>query len=139
VPPHRSDSSGDTLLFTSYLSAALAAGLGEADLANALGQYELPTPASISAAVAAFVSATPANETISMVNGPASGGYPIVNYEYAIVRGRQPDAAAARDIRPFLHWAVTTGNSARYLSAGRFQPLPAAVVALSGQQIAKIK
>lgn len=192
VPLHRSDSSGDTFLFTSYLSthdpawnraigygttvawpavpgrqgqhgnsgmvtgcqatrgcvayvgisylsAALAGGLGEAELANALGQYELPTPASISAAVAAFVSATPANETISMVNGPASGGYPIVNYEYAIVRSRQPDAAAAQDIRAFLHWAVTAGNSARYLSAGRFEPLPAAVVALSGQQIAKIK
>ena len=89
--------------------------------------------------MAAFVSATPANETISMVNGPAPVGYPIVNYEYAIVRGRQPDAAAARDIRAFRHWAVTTGNSARNLAWGRFQPLPAAVVTLSGQQIAKIK
>ena len=192
VPLHRSDSSGDTFLFTSYLSthdpawnraigygttvawppvpgspgqhgnsgmvtgcratpgcvayvgisylsAALAAGLGEAELANALGQYELPTPASISAAVAAFVSATPANETISMVNGPAPGGYPIVNYEYAIVRSSQPDSTKARDIRAFLHWAVTAGNSARYLAQGRFQPLPAAVVTLSGQQIAKIR
>jgi phosphate transport system substrate-binding protein len=192
VPLHRSDSSGDTFLFTSYLSthdpawnraigygttvawpagpgrrgqhgnsgmvagcqatpgcvayvgisylsAALADGLGEAQLANALGQYELPTPASISAAVAAFVSATPANETISMVNGPAPGGYPIVNYEYAIVRGRQPDRTQARDIQAFLHWAVTTGNSAQYLGAGRFQPLPKAVVTLSDQQIATIR
>jgi phosphate transport system substrate-binding protein len=123
----------------SYLSAALADGLGEAQLANALGQYELPTPASVSAAVAAFVSATPANETISMVNGPAPGGYPIVNYEYAIVRGRQPDRTQARDIQAFLHWAVTTGNSAQYLGAGRFQPLPKAVVTLSDQQIATIR
>jgi phosphate transport system substrate-binding protein len=192
VPLHRSDSSGDTFLFTSYLSthdpawnhaigygttvawppgpgrrgqhgnsgmvagcqatpgcvayvgisylsAALADGLGEAQLANALGQYELPTPASISATVTAFVSATPANETISMVNGPAPGGYPIVNYEYAIVRGRQPDRTQARDIQAFLHWAVTTGNSAQYLGAGRFQPLPKAVVTLSDQQIATIR
>jgi phosphate transport system substrate-binding protein len=192
VPLHRSDSSGDTFLFTSYLSthdpawnraigygttvawppvpgsegqhgnsgmvagcratagcvayvgisylsAALAGGLGEAQLANALGQYELPTPASISAAVAAFVSATPGNETISMVNGPAPGGYPIVNYEYAIVRSRQPGRTQARDIQAFLHWAVTTGNSAQYLSAGRFQPLPRAVVTLSDQQIATIR
>ena len=192
VPLHRSDSSGDTFLFTSYLSthdptwnraigygttvawppvpgsqgqhgnsgmvtgcqatpgcvayvgisylsAALAGGLGEAQLANALGQYELPTPGSITAAVAAFVSATPANETISMVNGPASGGYPIVNYEYAIVRSRQPDATRARDIRAFLHWAVTAGNSAQYLGQVRFQPLPGAVVTLSVQQIATIR
>src|SRR5262249_23315633 len=138
VPVHRSDSSGDTFLFTSYLStrypawngvigygtvvawppvagslgehgnkgmvsgcrntpgcvayvgisylsSALAAGLGEAQLANAQGRYELPTAASIRAAVASFVSATPVGETISMVDGPASQGYPIVNYEYAIV------------------------------------------------------
>ena len=192
VPLHRSDSSGDTFLFTSYLSthdpawnraigygttvawpavpggqglpgnsgmvagchatlgcvayvgisylsSALADRLGEAQLANALGQYELPTPASISAGVAAFVSATPANETISMVNGPAAGGYPIVNYEYAIVRSQQPDSTRARDIRAFLHWAVTTGNSARFLGQVRFQPLPAAVVTLSDLQIAKIR
>ncbi len=191
VPLHRSDPSGDTFLFTSYLSthdpawnsaigygttvawpdaagssaapgnsgmvsacratvgcvayvgisylsAALARGLGEAQLANALGQYELPTPQAISAAVASFVSSTPANETISMVDGPASGGYPIVNYEYAIVSTRPGSAARARDIKTFLHWVITTGNSAQYLSQVRFQPLPGPVVSLCDAQIAKI-
>jgi len=191
VPLHRSDSAGDTFLFTSYLSthsatwnsaigygtsvgwphapravaehgnagmvsgcgatagcvayigisylsAALAARLGEAELANSQGQYVLPTPASISAAVASFVSSTPVNETISMVDGPASGGYPIVNYEYAIVSVKQPSAARARDLKAFLHWAITKGNAAQYLGAVRFQPLPAAVVSLCDAQIAKI-
>jgi phosphate transport system substrate-binding protein len=191
VPVHRSDGSGDTFLFTSYLSthstawdsaigygttvawpatatalaergnsgmvsgckatvgcvayvgisylsAALAAGLGEAQLANTLGQYELPTPATISAAVASFVSSTPANETISMVDGPAPGGYPIVNYEYAIVSARQPSAAAARDLKAFLHWAITTGNAPLYLDTVRFQPLPGPVVSLCDAQIARI-
>lgn len=196
VPLHRSDSSGDTFLFTSYLSthdptwnsavgygttvawpdvsnasasgalgrhgnsgmitgcratlgcvayvgisylsAALAAGLGEAQLANASGQYMLPTPSTISAAVATFVSSTPENETISMVDGPAAAGYPIVSYEYAIVSSEQPDATKARDIRAFLYWAITTGNSAQYLGQVRFQPLASAVVSLSGEQIAKI-
>jgi phosphate transport system substrate-binding protein len=191
VPLHRSDSSGDTFLFTSYLatqyptwntaigygttvawpavhgalaehgnkgmlagceatvgcvayigisylSSALAARLGEAQLANSLGQYELPTAATISAAVASFVSSTPANETISMVDGPASGGYPIVNFEYAIVNARQPTATRARDLKAFLHWAITTGNAAQYLDQVRFQPLPASVVSLSDEQIAGI-
>jgi phosphate transport system substrate-binding protein len=193
VPLHRSDSSGDTFLFTSYLSthdpawnsaigygttvawpgaantgaagrngnsgmvagcqaapgcvayvgisylsAALTAGLGEAQLANASGQFMLPTASAISAAVATFVSSTPANETISMVNGPAAGGYPIVNYEYAVVSSKQPDAAKARDIKAFLHWAITTGNSPQYLGQVRFQPLAGAVVSLSDEQIAKI-
>jgi phosphate transport system substrate-binding protein len=191
VPLHRSDSSGDTFLFTSYLatqypawnaaigygttvawpaargalaehgnkgmlagcqatvgcvayigisylSGALAAGLGEAQLANSLGQYELPTAATISSAVASFVSSTPTNETISMVDGPAPGGYPIVNFEYAIVSARQPSATRARDIKAFLHWAITTGNAAQYLDQVRFEPLPATVVSLSDDQIARI-
>ena len=107
----------------SYLSAALADGLGEAQLANALGQYELPTPASISAAVAAFVSATPVNETISMVNGPASGGYPIVNYEYAIVRSRQPDAHPGPR-HPGL--PALGGHHRQFRPVPRRGPLPAA-------------
>jgi phosphate transport system substrate-binding protein len=191
VPLHRSDSSGDTFLFTgylathdafwnsqvgygtavawpvtsgpvswvknsgmvtgckatpgcvayvgiSYLSRALADGLGEAQLKNAAGHYLLPTKASISAAAAAFASVTPSNETISMVDSPAAGGYPIVNYEYAIVSMKQPSALKARAIRAFLRWAITAGNSSPYLSQVRFQPLPASVVSLSSAQIAEI-
>jgi phosphate transport system substrate-binding protein len=122
----------------SYLSGALARGLGEAQLANTLGRFVLPTPATISAAVASFVSSTPTNETISMVDGPAAGGYPIVNYEYAIVSVRQRSATTARDIKTFLHWIITTGNSAQYLDQVRFQPLPGPVVSLCDTQIAKI-
>jgi phosphate transport system substrate-binding protein len=191
VPLHRSDSSGDTFLFTgylaahdaswntdigygtavawpitngpvawaknsgmvagckatpgcvayvgiSYLSQALADRLGEAQLKNAAGQYLLPTTASINAAAAAFASVTPSNETISMVDSPATGGYPIINYEYAIVSRRQPSALRARDIRAFLRWAITAGNSPPYLTQVRFQPLPTSVVSLSSVQIAEI-
>jgi phosphate transport system substrate-binding protein len=121
-----------------YLSSALNGGLGYASLRNALGAYEPPAAKTISAAVGSFVSATPVNETISMVDGPAAAGYPIVNYEYAIVSARQRSAAKARDIKAFLHWAITTGNAAQFLDTVRFQPLPAPVVSLSDAQIAKI-
>ncbi|MEP7022987.1 MAG: phosphate ABC transporter substrate-binding protein PstS, partial [Actinomycetota bacterium] len=191
VPLHRSDSSGDTFLFTGYLSthdpawnsaigygttvawpaahgavgehgnsgmvagceavrgcvayigisfltSALAGGLGEARLANAAGRFLLPTASAISAAAGAFVASLPPSGTISMVNGPAAGGYPIVNYEYAIVRSKQPDATKARAVKAFLHWAITTGSSPLYLDPVRFRPLANAVVALSDAQIAKI-
>ena len=191
VPLHRADSSGDTFLFTSYLttqdaqwdraigygttvawpavhgaraetgntgmvagckatpgcvayvgiaylSSATNGGLGYASLRNALGAYEAPAPRAIGAAVASFVSTTPVNGTVSMVDGPAVTGYPIVNYEYAIVSARQPSAAKARDIKAFLHWAITAGNAPRYLDQVRFQPLPGSIVSLSDAQIAKI-
>ncbi len=192
MPLHRSDGSGDTFLFTSYLSthdstwntdfgygttmawppapgaraysgnqgmvdgchdtvgcvayigisfqsAANGAHLGEAALANKLGQWELPSRTSIDAAVASFVSSTPTNETISMVDGPASGGYPIVNYEYAIVSTSQRSATTARDLKAFLHWIITTGNGSPYLGPVQFQPLPDQIVSLSDAQIAKIR
>ncbi len=192
VPVHRSDGSGDTFLFSSYLSTqdrgwnsaygygttvawpAAAANaraykgnpkvvagcaaitgcvayagisylsdpagrnLGYAELVNAAGHAELPTPAAIDASVSSFVSSTPVNETISMVDGPAAAGYPVVNYEYAIVSTQQRDAAKERAIRDFLSWVISTGNDQSYLSPVHFVKLPAAVVTLARQQIGRI-
>jgi phosphate transport system substrate-binding protein len=188
VPIHRSDSSGDTFLFSSYLSTqdqqwnnaigygttvawpraprataatgstgvlrecesiagcvayngisylsqALGGGLGEAALANDAGRFTLPTAAAITASVGSFVPLTPADETISMIDGPSPDGYPIVNYEYAVVRDRQPAAAA---VRAFLTWVITSGNAPSYLASVGFQPLSATVAALSRQQIGRI-
>ncbi len=192
VPIHRSDSSGDTFLFTSYLSKqdpawsssvgfgtsvsfpsvagapaekgnsgmvtgckntpgclayigisyldkTNAANLGEAQLANGSGAYELPNPGSIKTAADSFTSKTPANGAISMINSTASGAYPIVNYEYGIVNAKQTAAAKAQTIQAFLHWAITDGNAASYLNPVQFQPLPPSVVTQSNAQIAQIK
>jgi len=123
----------------SYLSKAQDAGLGTASLANKAGKFLQPTAASIKAAAAALTSKTPANQTLSMINGPAPDGYPIVNYEYAIVKKSQSDAVKAEDIRAFLHWIVHTGqDQATYLDPVLFQKLPASVVQQSDAQIAKI-
>jgi phosphate transport system substrate-binding protein len=123
---------------TSYLDQASQKGLGEAQLANASGNYLLPDPQSVAAEATGFASQTPANQVISLINGPAPDGYPIVNYEYAIVNGNQKDPAVAQTIQAFLHWAVTDGNSPAYLGQFHFQPLPASVAKLSDAQIAKI-
>ncbi|HEX7323337.1 MAG TPA: phosphate ABC transporter substrate-binding protein PstS [Mycobacterium sp.] len=192
VPLHRSDGSGDTFLFTQYLSkqdpdgwgkspgfgttvdfpavpGALAEngnggmvtgcettpgcvayigisfldqakekGLGEAELANASGNYLLPDAKSIQAGAAGFTAQTPANQAISLIDGTAPDGYPIVNYEYAIVNTGQKDAATAQTLQAFLHWAVTDGNDAEFLDKVHFQPLPDAVAQQSIAQITKI-
>jgi phosphate transport system substrate-binding protein len=192
VPLHRSDSSGDTFLFTSYLNAqdpsawsssnvatsiswpsvsgalaesgnggmvsgcgatkgciayigisylskTQAAGLGQAEIENGNGQYLAPSSTTISAEANALTSKTPANETLSMIDAKVPGGYPIVNYEYAIVSKKQTNGTVAEDMRAFLYWTVHTGQSAStYLDAVDFQPLPASVVTLSDNQIAKI-
>ena len=79
----------------SYLDQATQKGLGEAALANASGKYVLPDATSIRAEAAGFGSQTPANQVISLINGPAPDGYPIVNYEYAVVY-TQPEGCRYR-------------------------------------------
>jgi phosphate transport system substrate-binding protein len=122
----------------SYLDKANEKGLGLAQLANASGKYLLPDAQSIEAEAAGFVSQTPANQVISLINGPAADGYPIVNYEYAVVYASQKDAATAQTVQAFLHWVVTDGNNSSFLDKVHFHPLPAAVLKLSDAQIAQI-
>jgi phosphate transport system substrate-binding protein len=125
----------------SYLTQALQAGLGYAQLQNAKGQYELPTQAAIAAEAASFVKSTPASGTISLIYGPANGGYPIINYEYAIVSTSQSSSSSAKTIRSFLEWAINPkdGASTSYLAQVNFQALPSKVEAQSLKQILKIQ
>ncbi len=122
----------------SYLSQASAAGLGEARLLNGSGSYVLPSAASISAEAAGFAVNTPASGAISLIDGSAPDGYPIVNYEYAIVNTRQSSAGKAATIKALLNWILTTGSSATYLSKVNFQPLPPQVVTIADALIAGI-
>ena len=194
VALHRADSSGDTFLFSTYLSAAdpngwgksisygtsiafpaIPASLGEtgkggmvrgcqktpgcvayvgisyqpqtqrdhlgmAALGNHSGNYEVPTSGSITAEAAAYMSKTPADEAISMIYGDASGGYPIINYEYAIVPPKEQNATVGQAVKSLLDWAVspTGGNSASFLRQINFEPLPATVAKESDNLISKI-
>jgi phosphate transport system substrate-binding protein len=122
----------------SYLDKANEKGLGLAQLANASGKFLLPDGKSIEAAASGFAAQTPANQVISLINGPAADGYPIVNYEYAVVYANQKDAATAQTLQAFLHWVVTDGNNSSFLDKVHFRPLPAAVLKLSDAQIAQI-
>jgi phosphate transport system substrate-binding protein len=124
----------------SYQTQVLQSGLGYAQLQNAKHNFELPTSTAIAAEAASFVKKTPPNGTISLIYGPAATGYPIINYEYAIVDSKQQSASTAKAIRSVLEWAINLklGNSSDYLSQVDFQPLPTKVYAQSLKQILKI-
>ena len=125
----------------SYKAQTQQANLGEAQLENASGDFELPTPTTIEAEASSFIAKTPANGAISLIFGPGTGGYPIINYEYGIVLSSQSSATVAQAIRALLSWAISSsgGNAASFLDQVGFQPLPASVVAQSSTQIAKIQ
>jgi phosphate transport system substrate-binding protein len=122
----------------SYLSKTSAAGLGEASLANKAGKFTQPTTAAISAALASFSGSTPATGAQPLINTAAPTGYPVINYEYAVVKKTQSGAATAAALKAFLSWTLTTGASSKYLSAVGFEPLPANVTTIAKTLVSSI-
>lgn len=193
VPVRRVDSSGDTFLFTSFLSAtntdwqngpafgttvtwpavsseltasgnpgmvqtckatpgcvayigvsaesaATAAGLEMTQLQNKDGQFLTPTAATITAAANAGSSNVPSNLAQSLIYESGAQSYPIVNFEYLVLKATQASADTAKAIRTFLAWTISTsgGSSASYLAKDNFVPLPSSVVPAVSAAIAKI-
>jgi phosphate transport system substrate-binding protein len=120
----------------SELTKATKAGLGTASLANKSGSYEAPTNSTIDSALSSFPAA-PASGAETLLD--SSSGYPIINYEYAIVQKTQPSTAEAAAIKKFLAWVIDTGDTATYLSAYGSVPLPAATETVATNLVNSIK
>ena len=121
----------------SYAAKATAANLGQAALANKAGKFVSSTPAAIKAALASFPNA-PGSGAQSLINSSSAAGYPIINYEYAIVKKTQPSAAEAKVLKAFLSWILSTGQGSKYMSAVNFQPLPASTLSTAKTLVGSI-
>jgi phosphate transport system substrate-binding protein len=193
VPIHRAEGSGDTFVFTQFLSfatqdwendkgygttiawpnvpgSATAVGnagmvqalqstpysigyvgvsfsdklataqLGTAALKNGAGEFVLPSKESITAGAASLGPRTPADERLSLVFAPASGAYPLVNYEYAVVSTKQADPTTAAALRRFLLWSIVPSETNEaFLDTVHFIPLPPHTWELSQAQIQSIR
>ncbi|MDA8290983.1 MAG: phosphate ABC transporter substrate-binding protein PstS [Actinomycetota bacterium] len=196
VPFHRSDGSGDTFLFSSYLAfqdhsswvpkaggpnttiswpsnpnalaengnggmaagceatpgciayigvswlrTVVAHGIGYAQIENGKGNYVLPTPGNIAAEVASYKS-VPANAALSLINSSVPKyGYPIVNFEYAIVNKTQSSTSTAKAIQAFLSWGMDPrkGSASSVLSKFFFQPLSPTAMQISVNLLKQVK
>jgi phosphate transport system substrate-binding protein len=122
----------------SYASKVKAANLGTAALANKAGKFVSASSASINAALATFSGSTPKTGSQSLIDTTAAAGYPIINYEYAVVKTTQPNAATASALKAFLKWTLTTGASSTYLGPVGFEPLPSNVSTIAQAEVASI-
>jgi phosphate transport system substrate-binding protein len=124
----------------SYADKIAKAGLGTAMIKNQDGKFLLPTPQTIAHGAARLDPRTPPYERITLIFAPGDDSYPLINYEYAVVSKRQPDAATADALRTFLLWSISEigGNSAKYLKPVGFIPLPDFIRGLSEAQIGQI-
>jgi phosphate transport system substrate-binding protein len=125
----------------SFADQVAKAGLGTAMLKNQSGKFVVPTPETVGAAASVLDPRTPPDERLSLVFAPGGDSYPLVNYEYVVVSTRQPNPEDAKALTDFLLWANSPvgGNTAKYLDAVHFIPLPDFIRALSENQINKIK
>lgn len=193
VPVRRVDSSGDTFLFTSFLSAtnqewsngpslgttvpwppaageltasgnpgmvqtcgatpgciayvgvssesaAKSANLGESMLQNKAGQFTQPTTDAINAAVAASVGTVQPNLVANLIYADGAQSYPIVNFEYLVVKSTQSDPDTARALRTFFSFALdpTKGATSANLMKEGFVALPTSVLPKINATVAKI-
>jgi phosphate transport system substrate-binding protein len=124
----------------SFFRAVAAAHLGTATLKNEAGNFVAPSSETVRLAAVALNARTPQDERLSLVFAPGSQSYPLVNYEYAIVAAKQPNAATAAAVRNFLLWTIHEGegNDQKLLDPLHFATLPEYVRALSDAQIRKI-
>ena len=121
-------------------SAAQTAGLGEAMLQNKSGTFLQPTSDTVTAAATAGSSNVPANLAQSLIYEPGAQAYPIVNFEYLVLKSTQADANTSLAIRTFLAWAIDPagGATSANMSKPNFVALPSAVVPVVKAAIAKI-
>jgi phosphate transport system substrate-binding protein len=124
----------------SYSDSIAQAKIGTAALKNGAGEFVLPTRDTIMAGAASLGARTPPDERLTLVFAPASGSYPLVNYEYAVVSTKQPDPATAAAIRRFLLWTIVPSeDNEAWLTGAHFIPLPPHTWELSQAQIQSIK
>jgi phosphate transport system substrate-binding protein len=78
-----------------------------------------------------------ADNSLSIVNPPKkyANAYPISTFTYVIV---PLQSSKATDLKHFLFWAVTKGQSGQYTAKLRFVPLPKSVLVVAEKAIAKI-
>jgi phosphate transport system substrate-binding protein len=124
----------------SFKSATRAAGLGEAMLKNRAGKFVLATDETVESAVRATAGKTPKDERLSLIFAPGAASYPIINYEYAILKSQQSSPEVATAVKAFLEWAISPdgGSAPHYMEAVNFVALPTRIAALSKTQLQMI-
>ena len=119
-----------------YVDAAysLQSGFSYAAVRNRAGKFVLPDNANVAAA-AATVKTVPPDNSISIVDPPASAAsaYPISTFTYAIVHTH---GAKSQQLEQFLTYAIGPGQ--KFGTKLEFSKLPAAVLEADRKAIAKL-
>jgi phosphate transport system substrate-binding protein len=103
---------------------------------NRSGKFTTPGARGILAAASSDQKPA-ADNSLSIVNPPKKydNAYPISTFTYVIV---PLQSSKATELKHFLFWAVTKGQTGQYTAKLRFVPLPKSVLVVAEKAIAKI-
>jgi phosphate transport system substrate-binding protein len=129
-------SSTDGSIGYADVAFALANHLKYFAMKNNSGKFTTPGARGILAA-ASSDQKPDATNALSIVNPPKkyANAYPISTFTYVIV---PLQSSKAPDLKKFLFWAVTKGQTGQYTAKLRFVPIPTPVLVVAEKAIAKI-
>jgi len=104
---------------------------------NMDGEFVKASVESVTAAAAAASSKIPPDFRVSITNAPGKGVYPISSFTWLLLYENPKDKAQAKIMVDFVKWALTDGQ--KFASGLGYAPLPAGVVKLEMDALAKIK
>src|SRR5579863_1116462 len=100
---------------------------------NAEGVFLKADLAGVTAAAAGAAKSMPADFRVSITNAPGKAAYPISTFTWMLIPDKISDAGKRADIKAFLKWMLTSGQS--YCEGLSYAPLPKQVVAKELKQI----
>jgi phosphate transport system substrate-binding protein len=111
--------------------------MGYGQVKNSAGNFVKADIASVTEAAAVAAKDMPADFRVSITNAPGKTAYPISTFTWLLIPAKISDPAKAKEIKAFLHWALTEGQ--KDTAALAYAPLPKAVVAKEAKQIDAIQ
>jgi eukaryotic-like serine/threonine-protein kinase len=118
-------------------SFALASNLRVARVQNKETRYVAPTPAGVSAAMAAVLPTVKDDLRYSLTDAPGEDSYPIAGTVWAVLYADQSTTPTGKELVTFLHWATHEGQG--YLAEVQFARLPPELVKRVDERLGRVQ
>ena len=104
---------------------------------NMAGEQVRASVESVTVAAAAAATLMPTDFRVSITNAPGKGVYPISSFTWLLLYENPKDKTQSKAMVDLVKWALTDGQ--KYCADLGYAPLPAAVVKLEMDALAKVK
>jgi eukaryotic-like serine/threonine-protein kinase len=119
------------------LSLALANNLKVGQVQNKETRYVAPTPAGVSAALAAVLPTIPTDLRYTLTDAPGEESYPVAGTVWAVLYADQTASPAGAELVAFLRWATHEGQG--YLSDLQYARLPPELVKRIDERLEQVR